>query len=217
MNRHKILHALAVAAVLALPTAAFAQQPPFWYYNNSQAYQMNQSERKFFEALRTINLSPEQQEQVRNIVSHPPTDPADARYQRREITAILSREQRQQLTAQLRAENGRYGQYPNGQYPGQYPGGQYPGQYPGGQYPGQYPGGQYPGGYGQNGALNGVVNSFSPFNLYLQNGTHVELHQGTVINPTGTTLQPGMRVNVYGHWNNDGTYSADTINVISRY
>ena len=59
--------------------------------------------------------------------------------------------------------------------------------------------------------LSGTVSSFQPFNLYLNNGTHVELHQGTVITPTGATPQPGQRVRVAGHWNNDGTFSADSI------
>ena len=72
-------------------------------------------------------------------------------------------------------------------------------------------------GYGQNnGQFSGTVSSFSAFNLYLNNGQHVNLHQGTVINPTGTTLQPGMNVTVFGHGNNDGTFEADQINVIGN-
>jgi hypothetical protein len=72
----------------------------------------------------------------------------------------------------------------------------------------------YNNGYGRGaGQLGGTVSSFSPFNLYLQNGTHVELHQGTVINPTGATPQPGQRVQVVGHWNSDGTFAADTVNL----
>lgn len=75
-------------------------------------------------------------------------------------------------------------------------------------------GGSGYGGYGRNGnQLGGTVSSFEPFNLYLNNGTHVELHQGTVINPTGATPQPGQRVAVYGHWNSDGTFAADQINM----
>lgn len=72
--------------------------------------------------------------------------------------------------------------------------------------------------YGNNGygnrngnQLGGQVSSFSPFNLYLSNGTHVELHQGTVISPNGATPQPGQRAQIYGHWNSDGSFAADQI------
>jgi Domain of unknown function (DUF5666) len=81
--------------------------------------------------------------------------------------------------------------------------------------------GGYDRGYGdrggnRDGQIGGVVSSFSPFNLYLDRGTHVELHQGTVINPTGITLQPGMRVQVYGYWNRDGSFAANEIDVNGR-
>lgn len=66
---------------------------------------------------------------------------------------------------------------------------------------------------GRNGEISGIVSSFSPFNLFLDRGTHVELHDGTVINPTGIDLQPGQRVSVYGTWNSDGSFRANTINV----
>lgn len=71
-------------------------------------------------------------------------------------------------------------------------------------------------GYGRGGALNGSVSSFSPYNLYLSNGTHVSLHNGTVINPTGINLSPGMRVHITGNWNNDGTFNANQIDVAGR-
>lgn len=90
------------------------------------------------------------------------------------------------------------------------------GAYNGGYYNnGAYNGG-YNGGYnqaGRSGQISGVVSSFSPYNLYLDRGTHVELHNGTVINPTGLNLSPGERVTVYGYWNGDGTFRADTINL----
>lgn len=85
---------------------------------------------------------------------------------------------------------------------------------------GNYGNGNYGGGYGGNRGnqqLSGSVSSFSPYNLYLSNGTHVELHDGTIINPTGTNLSPGMRVRVSGNWNNDGTYNANQIDVINGY
>jgi hypothetical protein len=68
-------------------------------------------------------------------------------------------------------------------------------------------------GYNNN-QLSGTVSSFSPYNLYLNNGVHVVLHNGTVINPTGTNLTGGQRVRVYGTRNGDGTFSADRIDVI---
>jgi invasion protein IalB len=35
----------------------------------------------------------------------------------------------------------------------------------------------------------------------------VNLHQGTVILPTGLTLQPGMFVSIDGYWNNVGFHA----------
>lgn len=64
--------------------------------------------------------------------------------------------------------------------------------------------------------LNGSVSSFSPYNLYLSNGTHVELHNGTVISPTGANLVRGQRVVVRGNWNSDGSYNANEIDVINN-
>lgn len=97
---------------------------------------------------------------------------------------------------------------PHNPHNGQYNNGQYNNGRYGGNNNGQY------GQYGRNGnRLSGTVSSFSPFNLYLQNGTHVELHQGTVINPTGATPQPGQRAQIIGHWNADGTFAADQINL----
>lgn len=70
------------------------------------------------------------------------------------------------------------------------------------------------GGYGQNGNLTGVVSSFSPYNLYLNNGLHVVLHDGTVINPRGTNLTAGQRVRIIGYRNQDGTFAANEIDVV---
>ena len=116
-------------------------------------------------------------------------------------------------------QNGAYngGYYNNGQYNngGYYNNGQYNnGQYNGGYYNnGQYNNG-YGNGYGGNGTLNGTVSSFSPYNLYLSNGLHVVLHDGTVINPRGTNLTGGQRVRIIGYRNQDGTFSANEIDVI---
>jgi Domain of unknown function (DUF5666) len=69
-------------------------------------------------------------------------------------------------------------------------------------------------GYGNNGNLTGVVSSFSPYNLYLNNGLHVVLHDGTVINPRGTNLTAGQRVRIVGYRNQDGTFAANEIDVV---
>jgi hypothetical protein len=43
----------------------------------------------------------------------------------------------------------------------------------------------------------------------------VSLHQGTIINPTGLTLEPGFRVRVYGYSDN-GTFVANEIDTPYR-
>ena len=103
--------------------------------------------------------------------------------------------------------NGRYnnnGNWNNGRYNGNYNGG----------YNGNY--GGYNNGYGRGGQLTGTVSSFSPYNLYLTNGLHVELHDGTVINPRGTNLTAGQRVRIIGNRNGDGTYNANEIDVVGN-
>jgi len=107
-------------------------------------------------------------------------------------------------------QNGRYGngRYPNGQ---QYPnGGQ---QYPnGGQ---QYPNGgqQYPNGQNGNGRY-GPNGQYGTNGRYNGNEQRIHLHQGTVINPRGTTLRNGMQIRVSGHPNADGSFEADRIDVV---
>jgi hypothetical protein len=64
--------------------------------------------------------------------------------------------------------------------------------------------------------IYGWISGSEPFNVWLYQGPHVHLHQGTVINPTGITLQARMHVAVYGHWNDDGSYHADRIDVLPR-
>ncbi len=66
--------------------------------------------------------------------------------------------------------------------------------------------------------LTGSVADFQPYNVWLGRGSnslHITLHDGTVINPTGITLSPGMRVRIWGHWNNDGTFEADQVDVVN--
>ena len=96
-----------------------------------------------------------------------------------------------------------------------------------GNYNGRYGNNRYGNGYGNNGYgnnrygnggnnLTGTVSSFSPYNLYLNNGLHVVLHNGTVINPTGANLAPGMRVRVIGNRNGDGTFNANEVDVVGN-
>lgn len=86
-------------------------------------------------------------------------------------------------------------------------------------YPGQY-NGQY--GYGgqQQRQMQGVVTSFNAFDLYVQAGgrgnQYVRLHQGTIINPRGTTLQNGMPVRVIGYVDGGGTFQANEIDVVNN-
>lgn len=53
-------------------------------------------------------------------------------------------------------------------------------------------------------SITGIVRSFDgQYTMYVRDNRgdldRVQLHQGTIINPTGLTLQGGMRVTVYGH------------------
>jgi hypothetical protein len=73
------------------------------------------------------------------------------------------------------------------------------------------------GAYGdRQGQIGGVVAAFSPYNLDLERGTHVALHKGTIINPTGINLRPGMRVQISGYWRRDGAFEANEIDVRGR-
>ena len=64
----------------------------------------------------------------------------------------------------------------------------------------------------------GTVTYFRRFDLQVQIGNNafrtVHLHQGTEINPRGTTLQNGMTVQVNGQAQSDGSINANQINVI---
>ncbi|HVS45080.1 MAG TPA: hypothetical protein VMS32_00235 [Verrucomicrobiae bacterium] len=81
------------------------------------------------------------------------------------------------------------------------------------------------GSYGQQDrdreTVDGVVASFDRFNLVLRVGRGqdiaVHLHQGTIINPTGTTLRRGMRVDIRGYQNGDGALEANRIDVTDGY
>jgi hypothetical protein len=62
---------------------------------------------------------------------------------------------------------------------------------------------------------HGKVTYFRRFDLQLETAPNVyrdvHLHQGTVINPRGTTLAPGMTVDVSGSAQSDHSLDADTI------
>lgn len=61
----------------------------------------------------------------------------------------------------------------------------------------------------------GHVTYFRRFDLQVETAPNVfrevHLHQGTVINPRGTTLAPGMLVEVTGSAQSDHSLNADTI------
>jgi hypothetical protein len=65
--------------------------------------------------------------------------------------------------------------------------------------------------------VSGRVQSFRPFELSVQTGRNsyrqVHLHRGTVINPTGESLEAGQHVSVVGIAQQDGSLNADTITI----
>jgi hypothetical protein len=62
---------------------------------------------------------------------------------------------------------------------------------------------------------HGKVTFFRHYDLQVETAPNVfrdvHLHQGTVINPRGTTLVPGMTVDVNGSAQSDHSLNADTI------
>lgn len=61
----------------------------------------------------------------------------------------------------------------------------------------------------------GTVSYFRRFDMQVKfaNGQYrsIHLHQGTVINPRGTSIQEGQHVDVRGQGNSDGSLNADSI------
>ena len=64
-----------------------------------------------------------------------------------------------------------------------------------------------------NRSTSGRIAAVSGGSFQLRSGQTVFLHQGTVINPTGITLQPGMMVAVNGSPAGDGNINADEVDV----
>jgi hypothetical protein len=64
-------------------------------------------------------------------------------------------------------------------------------------------------------SAHGKVTYFRRFDLQVETAPNVyrqvHLHQGTVINPRGATLTPGMTVDVSGSAQSDHSLNADTI------
>ncbi len=70
------------------------------------------------------------------------------------------------------------------------------------------------GNYDRNHILLGTVGSFAPYRLTMLNpqgdSMKIDLKNGTVIRPTGTTPSAGQRVAVFGYWSN-GTFIANRV------
>jgi hypothetical protein len=64
---------------------------------------------------------------------------------------------------------------------------------------------------------DGRVSYFKRFEMQIQTGPNayrsIHLHQGTVINPTGRSIEPGQRVHVDGAAQSDGSLAANTITI----
>ena len=64
---------------------------------------------------------------------------------------------------------------------------------------------------------NGTVSYFKRYEMQVQVGPNayrdVHLHQGTVINPRGASIQPGLRVSVGGDAQPDGSLNANVITI----
>ena len=63
------------------------------------------------------------------------------------------------------------------------------------------------------GQMTGTIAAVNGGAIQLQNGRTVFLHNGTVINPTGTRLQPGMRVSIIGSPAGDGNINASEVDI----
>ena len=75
-----------------------------------------------------------------------------------------------------------------------------------------------PSGYQQGGARDVIVwiSSVQGSSFTTGDGRTVFLHRGTIINPTGITLRPGMRVHVWGWTAHNHNINADKVSVLPR-
>ncbi len=220
MQHHRQFAALVgTVALLTAPLAASAQQQPSGWSQNAHA---QVSDRQFLAAVRSLDLSTDQRNQIRSIERS-----GSGQDVRRQIVAVLDQNQRRDLFRRLGyANNGNGSGYGNDGYGNNGDGhdrddgqrgnnGNWNGR-GNGRWNGQG------GGYGdrnggtREGQISGVISSFGGYNLQLRNGTAVSLHQGTIISPTGTTLTPGMRVAVRGSRNSAGGFNADEIDVLGN-
>ncbi|MEA2665516.1 MAG: hypothetical protein QOI11_2460, partial [Candidatus Eremiobacteraeota bacterium] len=194
MNARQLFSIAGAAALLAAPVAASAQQQPYGWSQNANA---QVSDRRFYAAVRALDLRPDQRAQIRSIERS-----NNGQDVRREIVGVLDQNQRRELFRRLGyANNGNGYGYGNGNGNGYGRGngnnGKWNGNGNNGNWNGQGVYGDRRGGM-RDAQISGVVASFGGYNLQLRNGTAVSLHQGTIINPTGTTLAPGMRVAIRG-------------------
>ncbi len=71
-----------------------------------------------------------------------------------------------------------------------------------------------PGGSNPNRQTEGTIAVVNGTNVRLEDGRNIFLKDGTVINPTGTRLQPGMHIYVYGVRGGNGAINATRIDVV---
>lgn len=73
---------------------------------------------------------------------------------------------------------------------------------------------------GQHASRVGFITDVNANRIMLDNGMTIFLHEGTIINPTGVTLYPGMRVRVIGmrqsHWRLDA-HEVDLMGARGQY
>jgi hypothetical protein len=65
--------------------------------------------------------------------------------------------------------------------------------------------------------VQGVITSAVPYHFTVRVDDRfipVLEHDGTIINPTGTTLAPSMLVNIAGWWDRYGIFHANRVNVV---
>ncbi|MGP6190344.1 MAG: hypothetical protein ACLPSH_09755 [Vulcanimicrobiaceae bacterium] len=69
------------------------------------------------------------------------------------------------------------------------------------------------GGYYAGARTSGTIAETRGSMLRLQDGRPIYMHRGTIINPAGVALRPGMRISVSGSTNSDGGINAEVIDV----